>query len=83
MDQRSPELLLQRNAGAMTGEREASLDQATQPPPPDSVAPGIIVADGATQRSKSSGRTKPGRAAASFKVMSAASKSLPIVTAPS
>jgi hypothetical protein len=81
MRQCRPELLLQRNAGAVAGEREAAFDQATQPPPPGSVAPGTVIAAGTTQRSKSSGRTKPSFSAACFKVMFSARASLPIFTA--
>ena len=67
MHKRRPELLLQCDAGAVAGERETALDQATQPPPPGSVAPGTVIAAGTTQRSKSSGRTKPSCSAACFK----------------
>jgi hypothetical protein len=52
-----PELLLQCDAGAVAGERETALDQATQPPPPGSVEPGMVIVASTTQRSKSSGRT--------------------------
>jgi hypothetical protein len=78
---RSPERLLQRDAGPVARQGEAALYQPTQPPPPSSVAPGVVIAAGTTQRSKSSGRTKPSFAAASFSVMFSASAVLPIFTA--
>ena len=79
--QGGPEFLLQRDAGAVAREREAALDQAAQPPPPGSVAPGTVFAASTTQRSRFSGRTKPRRSAACFKVMFSARASLPILTA--
>ena len=57
MRERRPEILLQRDAGAVAGKGEAALDQAAQPPPPGSVALGSVIAAGTIQRSKSSGRT--------------------------
>src|SRR5262249_4785298 len=78
--QRCPELFLQRDAGAVASEREAALDQSTQPPPPGSEALGTVIAGGTTQRSTSSGRTKPRCSAARFGVSSSARASLPIIT---
>src|SRR4051794_5292172 len=73
--QRVPELRLQRHAGPVPGEAEATLDEAQAYSP--SVAPGSVISAGCTQRSKSSGLTKPSASAASRSVMFSASAFLP------